>query len=170
MPFLLLAVTEAVSKRCGVRGLILADVATWPQLPDCPSLAHRRQRVAFRSQDTLRTRRIYFLVLLRLSGLGLFLGLPKGFEICPDVLHALLVQDLDYRPLALRGIDRQLDLAAIRVDCVRREQVHAFISGIVHFHRTIPHGYRHWNPPGMDGQYLFAPVEQLHAMKIGLEL
>ena len=44
--------------------------------------------------------------LFSLQSFRLLLGPPKGFEIRPDVLYALLVQDLDDRLFALRRIDR----------------------------------------------------------------
>src|SRR5690242_10014146 len=51
-------------------------------------------------KPTCRTSAVY-LGLLSFPSFGLFLGLPKGFEIRPDVLYAFLVQDLDDRLFAL---------------------------------------------------------------------
>src|SRR2546426_5975084 len=52
----------------------------------------------------------------------------EGVEVRPDMLHGLLLESLDRGVPALRGIDFQLHLTAVRIHGVRRIHVHPFVG------------------------------------------
>src|SRR5216117_2492497 len=113
------------------------------------------------------------------SALGLYgrrrlrnhrLSPAEGVEIRPNVLNSFVIESLYRRLAALRGIDFQLHLTAIRFHSVRRIHVHPFVGGIVHLYDPVLDRHGYGNPARMDWQHFLVPAKQLHGLEIGLEL
>src|SRR5438034_457870 len=109
------------------------------------------------------------------SALGLYgrrrlrnhrLSPAEGVEIRPNVLNSFVIESLYRRLAALRGIDFQLHLTAIRFHSVRRIHVHPFVGGIVHLYDPVLDRHGYGNPARMDWQHFLVPAKQLHGIEI----